>query len=46
MTFQVSDTNVSSKEIRRTALHHAWLSFPLGSVIIALTINLVSGLAK
>jgi uncharacterized membrane protein len=46
MTFQVSDTNISSKEIRRTALRHAWVSFPLGAVIIATSINLVSGLAK
>jgi uncharacterized membrane protein len=46
MTFQVSDTNIGSKRIRRTALRHAWLSFPLGAVIIAASINLVSGLAK
>jgi uncharacterized membrane protein len=46
MTFQVSDTNTESRQIRRTALRHAWLSFPLGAVIIATSINLVSGLAK
>ena len=46
MTFQVSDTNIGTKQIRRTALRHAWLSFPLGAVIIATAINLVSGLAK
>jgi uncharacterized membrane protein len=46
MTFQVSDTNIESKQIRRTALRHAWLSFPLGAVIIATSINLVAGLAK
>jgi uncharacterized membrane protein len=46
MTFQVSDTNIGSKQIRRTALRHAWLSFPLAAVIIATAINLVSGLAK
>jgi uncharacterized membrane protein len=46
MTFQVSDTNLESKQIRRTALRHAWLSFPLGAVIIATAINLVAGLAK
>jgi uncharacterized membrane protein len=45
-TFQVSDTDIGSKQIRRTALRHAWLSFPLGVVIIATSINLVSGLAK
>ncbi|HUD39105.1 MAG TPA: DUF1345 domain-containing protein [Streptosporangiaceae bacterium] len=46
MTFQVSDTNIKSKQIRRTALRHAWLSFPMGAVIIATTINVVAGLAK
>ena len=46
MTFQVSDTNIRSRPIRRTALRHAWLLFPLGAVIIATSINLVSGLAK
>jgi uncharacterized membrane protein len=46
MTFQVSDTDIKSKAIRRTVLRHAWLSFPLVAVIIATSINLVSGLAK
>jgi uncharacterized membrane protein len=46
MTFQVSDTAIQSKEIRRAVLRHAWLSFPLLAVIIASTVNLVSGLAK
>ncbi len=46
MTFQVSDTDIRSKQIRRTALRHAWVSFPLGAVIIATSINLVSGLAN
>jgi uncharacterized membrane protein len=46
MTFQVSDTNIRSKEIRRTVLRHAWLSFPLGAIILSASINLVSGLAK
>ena len=46
MTFQVSDTDLKTKEIRRTALRHALVSFPLGAVIIAASINLVSGLAK
>jgi uncharacterized membrane protein len=46
MTFQVSDTNIQSKPIRRTVLRQAWLSFPLLAVIIASSINLVSGLAK
>ena len=46
MTYQVSDTDIESKSIRRTALRQAWLSFPLGVVIIGATINLIAGLAK
>ncbi|NUR58151.1 MAG: DUF1345 domain-containing protein [Catenulispora sp.] len=46
MTFQASDTDVQSKEMRRAVLRQAWLSFPFGAVIIATSINLVSGLAK
>ena len=46
MTFQVSDTDIKSKQIRRTALRHALMSFPLVAIIIATSINLVSGLAK
>jgi uncharacterized membrane protein len=46
MTFQVSDTDICDKTIRRMTLRHAWLSFPLGAVIIAASINLVAGLAK
>lgn len=46
MTFQVSDTDLQTKEVRRTALRHAWLSFPFGAIIIAAAINLISGLAK
>ena len=46
MTFQVSDTNLLTKAIRRAALRHALISFPLGTVIIATSINLVAGLAK
>jgi uncharacterized membrane protein len=46
MTFQVSDTNIKTKQIRRIALRHALMSFPLGAVIIATSINLVAGLAK
>jgi uncharacterized membrane protein len=46
MTFQVSDTDVRTKPIRRTVLRHALISFPLITVIIATSINLVAGLAK
>lgn len=45
MTYQVSDTNLTTKAIRHTALRHALLSYLLGTVIIAATINLAAGLA-
>ncbi len=44
MTFQVSDTNLTTKNIRRVALVHALLSYLYGAVIIALVINVVSSL--
>jgi uncharacterized membrane protein len=44
MTFQVSDTNLQTTSIRRTALRHALLSYTFGTLIIATTINLIAGL--
>jgi uncharacterized membrane protein len=44
MTFQVSDTNLTTKAIRRIALSHALLSYLFGAVIVALVINVVSSL--
>jgi uncharacterized membrane protein len=44
MTFQVSDTNLTTKGIRRVALSHALLSYLFGAVILALAINVVSSL--
>ncbi len=46
MTFQVSDTDLKSKEIRRTALRHGLLSYAFGALIIATTVNLIAGLGK
>ncbi|MEA2358421.1 MAG: hypothetical protein QOI62_1681 [Solirubrobacteraceae bacterium] len=46
MTFQVSDTDLQEREIRRTALHHALLSFLFGTGILATTINLVASLSS
>jgi uncharacterized membrane protein len=46
MTFQVSDTDLKTSEIRATALRHALLSYLFGSVILAATINLIAGLAN
>ena len=44
MTFQVSDTNISSSYLRRTILGHTLLSYVFGTVIVAATVNLVAGL--
>jgi uncharacterized membrane protein len=44
MTFQVSDTDLIAKPIRRTAIRHALLSFVFGAVIVAITINIVASL--
>jgi uncharacterized membrane protein len=46
MTFQVSDTDLQSKQVRRLALRHALLSYVFGTLIIATTVNLVAGLGK
>jgi uncharacterized membrane protein len=44
MTFQVSDTDLNARAIRRTALRHALLSYVFGAIIIAISINVVAGL--
>jgi len=44
MTFQVSDTDLTGKRVRRTALHHALLSYIFGTVIVAITVSSVAGL--
>jgi uncharacterized membrane protein len=44
MTCQVSDVQVSSHSMRRLALVHGLLSFVFNTVILALSINLASGL--
>ena len=46
MTYQVSDTSIDSKAVRRTALHHAYMSYLFGTVIVAMTINVVAGLFR
>ena len=45
MTFQVSDTEITSSTFRAMVLRHALLAYVFGTVIIALTINLVAGLS-
>ncbi|HEY4726886.1 MAG TPA: DUF1345 domain-containing protein [Actinomycetes bacterium] len=44
MTFQVSDTDLQTAALRAEALRQALLSYLLGAVILATTINLVAGL--
>ncbi|MET9881241.1 DUF1345 domain-containing protein [Actinacidiphila glaucinigra] len=44
MTYQVSDTDVSSPAIRATVLRHSLLSYVFGTSILATTINLVAGM--
>lgn len=41
MTYQVSDTRLQSAQMRRTALGHALLSYVLGAIILAATVNLI-----
>lgn len=45
-TFQVSDVEITSKQIRRVALFHGLLSFLLNTFVVALTINIVAGLSN
>jgi uncharacterized membrane protein len=45
MTFQVSDTALTTSAIRRTALAHALTSYLLGTVTLAATVNLIAGLS-
>lgn len=44
MTFQVSDTDLKTDAIRTTVLRQALLSYLLGTIVLATTINLVAGL--
>jgi uncharacterized membrane protein len=44
MTFQVSDTVLTGKRMRRIALHHALTSYVFGAVILAITVNLLAPL--
>jgi uncharacterized membrane protein len=45
MTYQVSDTAVTSPVVRAVVLRHTLLSYVFGAVVLASTINLVAGLA-
>jgi uncharacterized membrane protein len=46
MTYQVSDTDLKKPAMRRLALKHAMLSYVFGTVILAITINLVVNLGN
>ena len=46
MTFQVSDTTITSKTVRRQVTRHALLSYLFGAVIVALAINTVASLLQ
>lgn len=46
MTFQVSDVVISSRVIRRFVLMHSLICFFFNTIIVALTINTISGLKE
>ncbi len=46
MTFQVSDTEITAKTMRKTVLHHAILAYLFGAVIVATVVNLLAGLSR
>ncbi|BDD83021.1 hypothetical protein TPB0596_27840 [Tsukamurella pulmonis] len=46
MTYQVSDTSVSSPAIRSVVLRHCLLSYVFGTLILATAINLVVGIVS
>ncbi|MCU1455406.1 MAG: hypothetical protein JWN46_3552 [Acidimicrobiales bacterium] len=46
MTFQVSDTDITSPRVRKTVLLQSLLSYLFGAVIVAATINIIAGLVR
>jgi uncharacterized membrane protein len=46
MTYQVSDTDLQNKTVRRTVTRHGILSFLFGTVIVATMINVVASLLR
>jgi uncharacterized membrane protein len=46
MCYQVSDTTLRNPRVRNTVLAHALLSYAFGVVIVAGTVNLISGLFR
>jgi uncharacterized membrane protein len=46
MTYQVSDTGIGDRPIRRAVIRHALLSYVFGTVIVGIVINVVGGLIR
>ena len=46
MTFQIADTDVQARLIRRTVLRHALLAYVFGAVILAVTINVIANVIQ
>lgn len=46
MTFQVSDTDITSPTIRRTIIRHAILAYVFGAVILAVMVNVGAALLQ
>jgi uncharacterized membrane protein len=46
MTYQVSDTDITARPVRRTAIHHALVSYLFGAVILAITVSSIGALAN
>jgi len=44
MTFQVADVSITGRNIRRLALLHGFIAFVYNTIIVALSINIVSGM--
>ena len=45
MTYQVSDTDVQVRAIRRTVLRHTLISYLFGAVILAVAVNTIAGVS-
>jgi uncharacterized membrane protein len=46
MTYQVSDTDITARPVRHTAIHHALLSYLFGAVILAITVSSIGALVN
>ncbi len=46
MTFQVSDTGIAKRAIRRAVIRHALLSYLFGTVVVGVAINVVGNLIR